>query len=46
MALIKARLLDKALTSHQNFSSDRGSLENLTLLSLKPLNVCRKTKAS
>ena len=46
MALIKARLLDKALTSYQNFSSDRDSLENLTLLSLKPFNVCRKTKAS
>ena len=30
MFLIKARLLDKALTSYQNVSSDRDPPENLT----------------
>ena len=46
MSLIKARLLDTALTSYQNFSSDKNPPENLTLLSLKPLNVCQKIKIS
>ena len=30
MSLIKARLLDTALTSYQNFSSDKNPPENLT----------------
>ena len=39
MSLIKARLLDTALTSYQNFSSDRDPPENL-----KPSKVCQKKR--
>ena len=42
MPLIKARLLDTAQTLYQNVSSDWDPPENLTLLSLKSLEVCQK----
>ena len=37
MSLIKARLLDAALTPYQNFSSDRDQPENLTPSEFKAL---------
>ena len=42
MSLIKARLLDTALTSYQNFSSDKDPPENLTPSEFKAL--VKKTK--
>ena len=38
MSLIKARLLDTALTSYQNFSSDRDPTENLLSSEFKHFN--------
>ena len=45
MSLIKARLLDAALTSYQNFSSDRDPPENLTLSEFEaPQTLVKKQK--
>ena len=44
MSLIKARLLDTALTSYQNFSSDRDPPENLTHSEFKALKHLSKNK--
>ena len=41
---IKARLLDIALTTYQNFSSDQDPPENL--IPSEPWNVCQKAKTS
>ena len=47
LSLIEARLLDTALTSYQNLSSDRDPPKNLATLNiLEPLNVFQKTKTS
>ena len=46
MSLIKARLLDTALTSYQNFSSDRNAPENLTPSEFRALKRLSKTKIS
>ena len=44
MSLIKARLLDTALTSYQNFSSDQGPPENLIPSEFKALKRFSKNK--
>ena len=44
MFVINSRLLDIALTSYQNFSSDREPLENLTSSELKALKLLSKIK--
>ena len=44
MSLIKARLLDTALTSYQNFSSDKDPPENLTPSEFKALKSLSKNK--
>ena len=44
MSLIKARLLDTALTSYQNFSSDKDPPENLTPSEFKALKRLSKNK--
>ena len=44
MSLIKARLLDAALTSYQNFSSDKDPPENLTPSEFKTLKRLSKNK--
>ena len=44
MSLIKARLLDTALTSYQNFSSDKDSPENLPPSEFKALKHLSKNK--
>ena len=44
MSLIKARLLDTALTSYQNFSSDKNPPENLTPSEIKALKHLSKNK--
>ena len=44
MSAIKARLLDTALTSYQNFSSDRKLPENLTSSEFKALQRLSKNK--
>ena len=44
MSLIKARLLDTALTSYQNFSSDKGPPENLTPSEFKALKRLSKNQ--
>ena len=44
MSLIKARLLDTALTSYQNFSSARNPSENLTPSEFKALKRLSKNK--
>ena len=44
MSLIKARLLDTALTSYQNFSSDKDPPENLTPSESKALKRLSKNK--
>ena len=44
MSLIKDRLLDTALTSYQNFSSDRNPPENLTPSEFKALKRLSKNK--
>ena len=44
MSLIKARLLDTALNSYQNFSSDRNSPENVTPSEFKALKRFSKNK--
>ena len=44
MFLIKARLLDTALTSYQNFSSDRDLPENLTPSEFKALKRLSRNK--
>ena len=44
MSAIKARLLDTALTSYQNFSSDREPPENLTSSAFKVLKRLSKNK--
>ena len=44
MSLIKARLLDTALTSYQNFSSDKNPPENLTTSEFKALKRLPKNK--
>ena len=44
MSVIKARLLDTALTSYQNFSRDRESPENLTSSEFKALKRLSKNK--
>ena len=44
MSLIKARLLDTALTSYQDFSSDREPPENLTSSEFKALKRLSKNK--
>ena len=44
MSVIKARLLDTALTSYQNFSSDREPPENLTSSEFKGLKRLSKNK--
>ena len=44
--LIKARLLDTALTSYQNFSSDRDLPENLTPSEFEALKSLSKIKTS
>ena len=44
MSLIKARLLDTALTSYQNFSSDQDPPENLTHSEFKALKRSSKNK--
>ena len=47
LSLTEARLLDTALTSYQNLSSDRDPPKNLATLNiLEPLNVFQKTKTS
>ena len=43
MSLIKARLLDAALTSYKNFSSDQDRPENLTSSEFKVLHRLLKT---
>ena len=42
--VIKARLLDTALTSYQKFSSDKNPLENLTPSEFKALKRLSKNK--
>ena len=42
MSLIKARLLDTAVTSYQNFSSDQKPSENLTFSEFKGLKHLKK----
>ena len=42
MSLIKARLLDTAVTSYQNFSSDQKPSENLTFSEFKALKHLKK----
>ena len=42
MSLIKARLLDTALTSYQNFASNRDPPENLTPSEFKALKCLSK----
>ena len=44
MSVIKARLLDTALTSYQNFSRDREPPENLTSSEFKALKCLSKNK--
>ena len=44
MSVIKARLLDTALTSYQNFSSDREPPENLKSSAFKALKRLSKNK--
>ena len=44
MSLIKARLLDTALTSYQNFSSDQDPPENLTPSEFKALKRLSKNE--
>ena len=44
MSAIKARLLDTALTSYQNFSSDQEPPENLTSFEFKALKCLSKNK--
>ena len=44
MSLIKTRLLDTALTSYQNFSSDRDRPENLSSSEFKTLKSLSKNK--
>ena len=44
MSFIKTRLLDIALTSYQNFSSDRDSPENLTPSEFKALKRLSKNQ--
>ena len=44
MSLIKTRLLDAALTSYQNFSSDRDRPENLSSSESKTLKSLSKNK--
>ena len=44
MSLIKARMLDTALTSYQNFSSDRKPSENLTFSEFKALKHLSKNQ--
>ena len=44
MSLIKTRLLDTALTSYQNFSSDRDRPENLTSSEFEALKPLSKNK--
>ena len=44
MSLIKPRLLDTALTSYQNFSSERNPPENLTHSEFKALKYLSKNK--
>ena len=46
MSLIKARLLDTALTSYQNFSIDRNAPENLTPSEFRALKRLSETKIS
>ena len=44
MSLIKTRLLDTALISYQNFSSDRDPPENLTSSEFEALKSLSKNK--